>query len=113
MTGLLLVTFGPDQGRSFPLAEGQTLRIGRGKDSDTHLTDPRVGRVHCQVEFRDGKVVLSDCGSTGGTRVNGKPVTRHELQPGDAIRIGDSQLWFRLVAPEELATATDLPPVKP
>src|SRR5438270_14067085 len=102
MTGLLLVTFGPDQGRRFALAEGETLVIGRGNDSGTRLTDPRVGRVHCRVEYRDGKVLLSDAGSAGGTRVNGRLVTRHELKPGDAIRVGDTLLSFRWTEPDEL-----------
>ena len=108
MLGLLLVTLGPDQGRSFPLAEGKILDIGRGPDNDTQLTDRHVSRHHCQVELREGKALLSDCGSAGGTWVNGARITQHELRPGDAIRIGYTQLWFRWVAPEELNTLSQL-----
>lgn len=112
MLGLLLVTQGPEQGREFVLAEGKTLLIGRGQDTVTQFTDPHVARHHCQVHCQAGKALLSDSGSIGGTWVNGKRITEHELQPGDAIRIGRTQLWFRWVAPEELSTACQLPPIE-
>jgi pSer/pThr/pTyr-binding forkhead associated (FHA) protein len=94
MSGLLTVIFGPDQGRSFPLAEGESLLIGRGPNTQTRLRDPDVSRVHCVAQVRDGRVLLTDSGSRSGTRVNGQPVTEHELRPGDLIEIGGTQLAF-------------------
>ncbi len=92
----LVVISGPDRGRSFSLTEGQTLLIGRGQASNTQLSDPHVSRVHCQVEIDGGKVRLVHSGGSGGTRVNGRPVDDKELQPGDVIRIGDTELRFQL-----------------
>ena len=41
MFGILRVQSGLDRGRMFTVAEGETLVIGRGKDSGTQLRDPR------------------------------------------------------------------------
>jgi hypothetical protein len=42
--------------------------------------------------YRDGKWVLHDLKSTNGTLVNGAPVGRSELRPGDRILLGDERL---------------------
>jgi pSer/pThr/pTyr-binding forkhead associated (FHA) protein len=102
MTGILLVAHGADQGQTFWLAEGEALLIGRGLDSGTRLNDPCVARSHCRLACAEGKAILWDCGSKNGTWVNGKRVTQCELHPGDAIRIGETQLWFRWAEDEEL-----------
>lgn len=92
----LVVISGPDQGRTFPLADGQTLIIGRGQTNDTHLGDPHVSRVHCQVEVDGGAVVLIDRGGAGGTLVKGREIEKHQLQPGDVVQIGQTELRFLL-----------------
>ena len=103
----LIVISGPDQGRSFSLTEGGTLLIGRGQASNTQLRDPRISRIHCQVEVDRGKVRLIHSGGSGGTLVKGEPVDQQELQPGDVVRIGDTELRFQLEgAPEESTLVT-------
>jgi anti-anti-sigma factor len=104
MLGHLVVIAGPDQGRIFTFREGQPLVIGRGEATETHLTDPQVLRMHCQVEAKDGKVVLSDSGSRTGTLCNGQVVTQHELQLGDVIQIGTTQLRYQLAADQKDTT---------
>jgi serine/threonine protein kinase len=104
MLGQLLVIAGPDQGRNFPLEEGQALVIGRGQNTETRLKDPQVSRTHCQVAVENGKAVLTDAGSSSGTYVNGKRVSRHELKPGDVVQIGGTQLRVQLEAQPEAST---------
>ena len=107
MNMLLVVVNGPDRGRTFPLADGQTLAIGRGQSSNTQLSDPHVSRVHCHVEVDGGKVRLIHSGGSGGTLVNGQAIDQRELQPGDVIRIGDTEMRFQLEgALEESTLAT-------
>jgi serine/threonine protein kinase len=91
----LVVIAGPDRGRAFPLKPGDTLLVGRSKATETRLTDPHVSRVHCQVEVEGDRVVVIDHESGGGTFVNGKKVTRQELQVGDVVKIGDTELRFQ------------------
>jgi serine/threonine protein kinase len=109
MLGQLVVIEGPDSGRKFPLSEGQTIQIGRGQATDTKLRDPRVSRVHCQVRCEDGRIHLSDAGGASGTLVNGKSVSKHELKPGDIIRIGDTQIRFEMEDAHEVSTVVSAP----
>jgi serine/threonine protein kinase len=110
MFAQLVVVGGPDQGRTFPLTEGQTLVIGRGQATETRLRDPHVSRTHCQVQFDSGKIILKDAGSAGGTLVNGQRITERELMPGDVIRIGDTQIRFQLDDAEEQKTRVPASP---
>src|SRR5262245_53544758 len=95
----LQVVAGPDTGRVFSLIDGQTLSIGRGEGTSTQLRDARVSRLHCQVEADAGKYELIHASTSGTTLVNGQPVTRHHLKPGDVVRVGDTELRFMLDAP--------------
>lgn len=87
----LVVLAGPDEGRVFPLGT-EALLLGRSRATESHLIDPHVSRVHCQVVYEGGQHVLVDFDSAGGTFVNGKRISRHSLQPGDIIRIGNTRL---------------------
>jgi serine/threonine protein kinase len=93
MSKRLVVVAGPDEGRSFPLTN-EALLLGRSRATDTHLIDPHISRVHCEVKHDNGAYVLTDFESPGGTFVNGKRVTQHTLAPGDLIRIGATHLQF-------------------
>jgi hypothetical protein len=88
----LVVTAGPDRGRAFDLPPGQPVLLGRGRQTHTHLTDLQVSRVHCQVERTPSEILVTDLNSAGGTFVNGEAVTRRRLQPGDVLRIGETEL---------------------
>ncbi len=96
VVGQLTVTEGLDTGRSFDLTDGQAVVIGRGRDTDTHLTDPRVSRVHCELEVSRGHFRLTDNGSASGTLVNGVAVTMRNLNAGDSIRVGETTLVLSL-----------------
>ena len=84
----------PD-GQAVLLAEGTTL-IGRDPAAPVRLVDNRVSRHHAQIETIAGSCILRDAGSTNGTRVNGTPVSEHELRDGDVISIGGVELKFRV-----------------
>jgi serine/threonine protein kinase len=105
MIGQLIVTGGPDQGKTFPLEDGRTLLIGRGQTTETKLKDPQVSRVHCQLKIAGHRLLLSDPGSTGGTLVNGKRINKDrecDLKQGDVIHIGTTELRVQLEGgPEE------------
>lgn len=103
----LIIVFGPDQGRTFTIADGQALVVGRGSNSDTRINDPRISRVHCHIQADDGKTLLIDAGSAGGTAVNGQVVQKHELTPGDVIYLGDTQIRFQLESDAERSTLVD------
>ena len=59
------------------------INVGRRLDNQLILDDPHVSRTHAQIRARDGRFVVFDLGSTGGTIVNGHRVHQHVLRPGD------------------------------
>lgn len=106
MQAQLLIVSGPDKGRVFPLEDGQTLAIGRGADSQTSLSDPRVSRQQCLLEVDGQRFILSDTNSSGGTYLNGERISRVELQPGDVFRIGETEIRLELENRQNAEPAT-------
>lgn len=93
MANKLIVLAGPDEGLVFPLG-AEVVLLGRSRATETHLTDPHVSRVHCQVIPEGKKFVVVDFESASGTFVNGKEIDRHILQSGDLIRIGATHFQY-------------------
>ena len=71
---------------------GAPMRIGRASECELVLKDSRVSRRHARLHARGGVLVLTDLGSTNGTRVNGHRVTEVVLGAGDQIQIGDTSI---------------------
>jgi serine/threonine protein kinase len=109
----LLIIAGPDKGRSFEVAEGGDFMLGRGTKAAYQVNDPRVSRIHCQLQRAGDEVAVICQGGSGGTLVNGKPVQRQVLRLGDVLQVGETQL--RLVSSEvaEASTAYVAPPDAP
>jgi pSer/pThr/pTyr-binding forkhead associated (FHA) protein len=79
--------------QEFPLTE-QIASIGREKSNTIHLSDKSVSRLHATVQRVFRGFIIQDEGSTNGTRVNGRPVTKQFLKHNDLIEIGSYQLRF-------------------
>src|SRR5437764_15046888 len=90
----LVVIAGPDKGRQFMLRPGDPVPIGRSVNTATKLNDLRVSRTHCEVRVEGERVILRDCNSATGTFVNDAKITEQPLNPGDVIRIGDTEMQF-------------------
>lgn len=72
------------------------LVIGRLPECDIVLGDPNVSRRHAELRRSGEGVVVTDLGSTNGTRVNGVPVRERQLMSGDEITVGSTSLVFEL-----------------
>ncbi|MFF3203606.1 FHA domain-containing protein [Streptomyces sp. NPDC002962] len=69
----------------------RTIRIGRAADNDLVVDDLVVSRRHAELRaLPDGGHEIVDLGSHNGTYLNGLPVTRAPLDPGDIVGIGHS-----------------------
>jgi FHA domain-containing protein len=88
----VLVVDGP--GTRHELTNGRNV-IGRGTEADIRLPDTGVSRKHVDVVLDAGTAVAEDLGSTNGTLVNGRRISRQPLADGDVIRIGHSVLVYR------------------
>jgi len=73
--------------------------IGRHPRCDVTLPDRRVSSRHAQVRWEAGQFVLYDLNSVNGTFVNDEQVQQAFLQPGDRIRVGNTELIFHTGRP--------------
>jgi hypothetical protein len=72
----------------------EPLTIGRSDDCTIPLATGRASRLHAQILGESGRFTLIDCDSSNGTRVAGESITRHSLQAGDVIEIGEARITF-------------------
>jgi pSer/pThr/pTyr-binding forkhead associated (FHA) protein len=82
-----------DGSQTLPLTR-QGLTIGRRPDMSLCLENVHVSRVHAQIRLVQGRSVIFDLDSSGGTYVNGQRVTQCVLHPGDVISLAGVQLVF-------------------
>jgi hypothetical protein len=69
-----------------------------GRDESCHVTipDSSVSHRHARIYHSDGEWYVEDLGSTNGTFVNDRPLTRPMvLRPGDTVSIGRATLEAR------------------
>ena len=97
MTAYLQFTDGK-QARNIPC--GNVVAIGRDKNNDLVLSDPRVSRNHALIRLlSEGSFYLIDNGSSNGSFVNDQRVRRPVLlKDRDRIVIGETPLLFRCEA---------------
>ena len=80
-------------GKRFPVGDAP-VTFGRGEDNDIVIHDPAVSRLHAELRQEADGFVISDRGSSNGTRVNGVVITTQRLQPGDEITIASHPFSF-------------------
>src|SRR5215472_18606535 len=70
---------------------GDTFCIGRNRDCDLVLAHMTVSRVHARLDRTHDGWLLTDLGSTNGTRVNGWRLRGGvPVWPGDLVSFGDA-----------------------
>jgi hypothetical protein len=83
------------EGQAIQLSKS-SLIMGRDDGCDLILGDDYVSKHHAQVLIDKGRPMLEDLGSTNGTYLNGKKISRRMvLKDGDIIKIGGITLRFR------------------
>lgn len=61
------------------------------------IMDQKVSGRHARLEFKDQQWQLKDLRSQGGTWLNDTRISEAFLQPGDWIRVGDTEIQFASV----------------
>jgi hypothetical protein len=82
-------------GRVVPITSSRVV-VGRSRECDVRVDDGNVSRRHCEVAQESPTAwVVADLGSTNGTEVNGRKVSRRtRLDDGDRITVGGTELVF-------------------
>ena len=90
----LLVKRGQRKGERLPV-RGPVVNIGRGEFNDIALPDASISANHAKLQLKEGIWVLTDLGSTNGSRVDGEAVRGEiALSPGVQISLGEVLLLF-------------------
>ena len=71
--------------------------IGKASHNRLVLNDATVSSTHAIIIARDGGYNIADLGSSNGTFINGRPLSKeaHTLQHGEKIQLGQVLLTFR------------------
>ena len=93
----LVVIFGRDRGRHFPLGRGDEFTLGRSRLLANHLNDPSISREHLQFVHQavTGECCVFDLGARNGSKINNRRLFRTQsLNDGDLIQMGYTLLVF-------------------
>ena len=85
---------GPMANQTLALTESVTT-IGSVAGNTVVLADPAVSRKHAGIRRVESDYELADLGSTNGVYVNGTKVPKKTLEPGDIIRVGNTEAVFK------------------
>ena len=88
---LVLVENGKET--SFPLAR-DTCTLGRHRNNDIVITDPKVSSFHARIDRTPEGFVLVDLKSRNGSYVNGHRIETALLQTGYEVRMGAAKLAY-------------------
>jgi pSer/pThr/pTyr-binding forkhead associated (FHA) protein len=77
------------QGLTFRLLPDSMKTMGRARRADFIVKAALVSRLHCRFSLSgEGQLIVEDLGSTNGTFVNGRKVSRATLAAGDRVQVG-------------------------
>jgi len=87
-----------DGTKIFPL-EQDVINIGRRIENHVIIDDPRISRYHAQLRVVNGRFILFDLNSTGGTFINGQRIEQSVVYSGDVISLAGVEVIFKLTNP--------------
>jgi hypothetical protein len=93
----------------YPL-KSAVVNIGRSTRNDLVIDDIRVSREHAQLRAIQGRYVIFDLDSTGGTFINGQRAIQGVLFPGDTISLAGVTLIFSQDTPSTGSETQPYPP---
>lgn len=88
----LKIDTGAWAGKKYSIPFGTLRTVGRERGADFVIEiDPTISRVHFEVDFNQKPPQLRDRGSSNGTALNGRKITKREpVRHGDTIKAGQT-----------------------
>lgn len=99
---------GPFLGETMHLKPGLN-RIGRNPANDFIIDDPSISSFHCEIQVADIAVAIKDLGSTNGTFINQKQISKGIIQKGDLVTLGGIDLQAQLDDVEIVVPELNIP----
>jgi hypothetical protein len=72
------------------------FRIGRDESCELHLDDPLISRRHVEISHSDAGWWIADLGSSNGTLLDQRRISRARLPPVSIVRLYDTGPPLRL-----------------
>lgn len=94
----LVVTSGADAGKRFVLSRSRMV-VGRHSSTDIHLHDAWISRYHFRILQHGDSFHLESLQESNPTELNGRPVKKAAIQPGDVISIYKTTMRFEFDIP--------------
>ncbi|MGE3548172.1 MAG: FHA domain-containing protein, partial [Kofleriaceae bacterium] len=91
--GIFVVIKGPDRGEAVRLT-GEPVSFGSGSSCSLVLTDKTVSRKHLEAQLVGDEVIMTDCGSTNGTFIQGSRFERISIGFGAEVKLGRTVIKF-------------------
>jgi hypothetical protein len=77
---------------------GPRAIIGRGSEADITVDDSGISRKHLEILWDGKRAQVNDLGSTNGSKLDGKALSKAALEPDAVVEIGHTQIIFRVLA---------------
>ena len=85
-------------GRAHPITRAASCSAAPG-NATSAVSDGNVSRRHAEIVQEGATYSVVDLGSTNGTELNGRRITREKLADGDRITIGATDIVFGRTLP--------------
>ena len=86
----LRIVRAPGRQERVSIAEkGLPFTVGRDDDNKLHIPSAAVSRFHAVLSGEAGGHYVQDMDSTNGTFLNGRPIKKAEIRPGDKITVAN------------------------
>lgn len=89
----IIIKFNNDVVDHIDLKQGD-MKIGRKPGCEIHIDNLSVSGEHANIFTVGEDSFIQDLGSTNGTFINNKKITKHHLKSGDTVVIGKHSLTY-------------------
>jgi pSer/pThr/pTyr-binding forkhead associated (FHA) protein len=77
-----------DERKWEPIRIQAPVVLGRADTADVKIEHESISGQHAKITYENAEWMLSDLGSTNGTRINGERIEYHAVNEGDLVSIG-------------------------
>ena len=95
------------------LLNKKRMLIGRQKNLDIAIDEPKSSRIHAQIVYMDGQFFVHDLNSMNGTYFDETRIKWHALNDQDCLRIGQHQLSYQIADEQEEDTSVPVLEAEP